>query len=181
MYKYIVSHYLNVEPTDSTKAIAVGDSLYARLPARFCKSLDIKQGSPLIITKSGKRIIYKKEHDDDEPKPAQSDSASKEERTSVPDDGNNQETSPIRAAALAALRHFNTGHRSEPENPERDSGENEGSITEPEPPLKLFCNRIGCEREATHQGLIGDPPVAVALCEEHAIENAKERGVNNGV
>ena len=38
--------------------------------------------------------------------------------------------------------------------------------------MKLICNRDGCTEPATHQGYIGNPPVIVALCKVHAIENA---------
>ena len=41
--------------------------------------------------------------------------------------------------------------------------------------MKLICNRDGCTEPATHQGYIGNPPVIVALCKVHAIENAIKR------
>lgn len=42
----------------------------------------------------------------------------------------------------------------------------------------LRCNRIGCNKEATYQGPIGNPSVMVALCYDHAVENAERRKKN---
>ena len=133
-----------MEPTQKTKAIAVGDSLYVRIPAPYCKTLKIEKGTPIVIHRNGRRIVYSKEDDDFKQRPGQADTESRQpeerairEEPPVCNVGGNESSSVIGAAASAAIRAFNSGHRSVPEEHPGDAGADGGRVTvdrEPEPP-----------------------------------------------
>lgn len=49
-----------MEPYDTAKVVAVGASLYVRIPAATCKRMNIVKGTPMNIYRNEEEIIYMK-------------------------------------------------------------------------------------------------------------------------
>lgn len=90
----------------------------------------------MIITRSGKRVIYKKQEADNgvEPKPRETDGGeiiTKEDPAPhVPDVGNQQSADAIRDATLKTVHDLSTGQRSELQEDHGDPGTPEGGVNE---------------------------------------------------
>lgn len=53
-----------MEIIDTIKAAKFGDSIYARIPARVAKLMDISKGTVLQVGKEGNNIVFTKKGDD---------------------------------------------------------------------------------------------------------------------